>query len=74
VAEYVGAREWHPSQQVRATEQGGLMMTLNVCVDRALQAWILSFGPFARVVAPPHLARTIAEQIEEARALYETHS
>ena len=24
-------------------------MTLDVCLDRALQSWILSFGPFARV-------------------------
>ena len=31
---------------------GGLTLTLDVCLDRALQSWILSFGPFARVVAP----------------------
>ena len=41
-------------------------MTLDVCLDRALQSWILSFGPFARVVAPEALAREIAEQFAEA--------
>jgi hypothetical protein len=45
-------------------------MTLNVCIDRALQSWILSFGPFARVRAPESLAREIAGQFEEARARY----
>ena len=70
VADYVRAREWHPSQTMRDTESGGLHMTLDVCLDRALQSWILSFGPFARVVAPPSLAREIAEQFEEARARY----
>jgi hypothetical protein len=45
-------------------------MTLDVCLDRSLQSWILSFGPFARVIAPAHLARTIAGQIEEAGAQY----
>jgi predicted DNA-binding transcriptional regulator YafY len=70
VADYVRAREWHPSQQVRDGESGALVMTLNVCRDRALQSWILSFGPFARVIAPDALAREIAEQFEEARARY----
>jgi predicted DNA-binding transcriptional regulator YafY len=69
VADYVRAREWHPSQQV--TEANGtLTLTLDVCRDRALQSWILSFGPFARVIAPETLAREIAGQFEEARARY----
>ena len=69
-AEYARAREWHPSQQVRETPNGGVAMVLNVCLDRALQSWILSFGPFARVLSPESLAREVAEQIEEARAQY----
>ena len=74
VTEYVGARQWHPSQKMRPTASGGVAVTLDVCVDRALHSWILSFGPFARVVAPASLAKAIADQIEEARALYEPHT
>jgi predicted DNA-binding transcriptional regulator YafY len=70
VADYVRAREWHPSQVLRQNAAGGLTMTLNVCHDRALQSWILSFGPFARVRSPERLAREIAGQFEEARARY----
>jgi len=70
VADYVRAREWHPSQQIRDGESGGLTVVLDVCLDRALQSWILSFGPFARVTAPDTLARQIAERFEEARARY----
>jgi predicted DNA-binding transcriptional regulator YafY len=70
VAEYVRAREWHASQQVRDVDGGGVAMTLDVCLDRALQSWILSFGPFARVVAPESLAREIAAQLSEAKARY----
>lgn len=69
VADYVRARQWHPSQNLREIE-GGLHMTLDVCLDRALHGWILSFGPFARVIAPDGLAREIARQFEEARAQY----
>jgi predicted DNA-binding transcriptional regulator YafY len=70
VADYVRAREWHPSQQIQDRGDGTLMLTLDVCRDRALQSWILSFGPFARVIAPAALAREIADQFEEARARY----
>ena len=69
-ADYVRSREWHASQQLRDDAAGCLLMTLDVCLDRALRSWILSFGPFARVVAPAALAKEIAEQFEEARARY----
>ncbi|MQA28244.1 MAG: WYL domain-containing protein [Luteitalea sp.] len=70
VADYVKAREWHQTQVVRERPDGSVVMTLDVCLDRALRSWILSFGPFARVVAPPSFAREIAAQFEEARARY----
>ena len=70
VADYVRAREWHPSQRLEQNPAGALRVTLDVCLDRALQSWILSFGPFARVVAPEKLAKDIADQFEEARAQY----
>jgi predicted DNA-binding transcriptional regulator YafY len=70
VADYVRSREWHPSQRLTATESGAVRVTLDVCRDRALHSWILSFGPFARVVAPQALAREIAEQFAEATARY----
>src|SRR5207302_3451911 len=61
-ADYVRARQWHPSQRVSDTPAGGVRVTLNVCIDRALHGWILSFGPFARVVSPERLAHEIAKQ------------
>jgi len=70
VAEYVSARQWHPSHTLESCNDGRVRMTLDVCIDRALHSWILSFGPFARVRAPESLAREIAEQFEEARARY----
>jgi predicted DNA-binding transcriptional regulator YafY len=70
VAGYVRARQWHPSQRLEIAPNGDVLVALDVCLDRALQSWILSFGPFARVKAPAHLAREIADQFEEARARY----
>ena len=52
-------------QQVHLTDAAGSFAS-----DPALQSWILSFGPFARVIAPVSLAHDIAAQFEQARAQY----
>src|SRR4029077_20539826 len=39
VTDYVRAREWHSSQQLRDLDSGGVLMSLDVCLDRALQSW-----------------------------------
>lgn len=70
VADYVRVRAWHQSQVVREEADGTLRLTLDVCRDRALTSWILSFGPFARVIAPETLAGEIAESLHEASARY----
>jgi predicted DNA-binding transcriptional regulator YafY len=70
VADYVRARAWHQSQQISERADGGLRLTLDVCIDRALTSWILSFGPFARVAVPESLAKEIAGQLESAFAQY----
>jgi predicted DNA-binding transcriptional regulator YafY len=70
VADYVRAREWHKSQALTPVADGSVRMTLDVCLDQALKSWILSFGPFAKVLAPESLAREIADQFEKGRALY----
>ena len=74
VADYVLAREWHASQAIAETADGGVRMTLRVCLDQALRSWIMSFGPFARVVAPEELAREIAGQFEQASSRYRARS
>lgn len=70
VAPYVRARVWHASQDVRDNGDGGVRVTMDVCHDWALRSWILSWGPFARVVAPAPLARTIRADLETAGARY----
>ena len=69
-ADYVRARTWHASQEVADTAAGGVRVTLDVCIDRALLGWVLSFGPLARVVSPDGLIHQIAEQIRQAHEQY----
>ena len=70
VAPYVRARVWHASQQVRDEPEGRLKLTMNVCHDWALRSWILSWGPFARVLSPAPLANEIKADLQAAGAHY----
>jgi predicted DNA-binding transcriptional regulator YafY len=70
-AEYVRGFTWHQSQVVRDLTDGAVAVSLHVCIDRALRSWILGFGPLARVVSPPSLARDVADQLNAARAQYQ---
>ncbi len=70
IAEFVQTREWHPTQTWEPHADGGGAMTLNVCVDQALRAWILGFGAMARAVAPAALASDIATSLEDALKRY----
>jgi len=70
VAPYVRARVWHGSQQIRERPDGGLVLSMDVCHDWALRSWILSWGPFARVVSPASVAADVATDLQAARALY----
>ena len=70
VAPYVRARVWHTSQEVRDSGNGGLVLSMNVCHDWALRSWILSWGPFARVVTPTALAREVRADLQAADQRY----
>ena len=66
VAPYVRARVWHASQQLREAAGGTLVLSMNVCHDWALRSWVLSWGPFARVLAPGTLAEEIRSDLQAA--------
>lgn len=70
VAPYIRARVWHSSQQLEDTRGGGVSVTLDVCHDWGLRSWILSWGPFARVVSPAKLAKDIHADLQAAGNRY----
>lgn len=70
VAPYVRARVWHTSQQLREGADGTLVLSMNVCHDWALRSWILSWGRFARVLAPAALATELRSDLQAASERY----
>ena len=71
VAPYIRARVWHPSQTLRESAEGGLVLTLDVCLDVALRSWILSWGSSARVLSPESLTAEIRADLTNATAQYQ---
>ena len=71
-APFVREREWHKSQEITDLAHGRIRLSLNVCNDYALRAWILGFGADARVVSPPALVQDIIEQLDASRLRYAT--
>lgn len=69
-APYVRERQWHTSQAIEDLPDGRIRLTLNVVIDWELQAWVMGFGPAAKVIRPDAFARRIVESLEEARATY----
>ena len=69
-APYVRERQWHASQAIEERADGRIRLTLNVVLDWELQAWVMGFGPAARVITPQAFADRILESLEEARATY----
>jgi predicted DNA-binding transcriptional regulator YafY len=69
-APYVREREFHASQSIEDLPNGRLRLTMNVVTDWELQAWVMGFGPAAKVIEPAAFAQRIVESFEEARATY----
>lgn len=73
-APYVREREWHASQQIADAPDGGVRLTLDVCVDHALRAWVLGFGAAVRVEEPLSLAQEMFETALAVRRRYQRES
>jgi predicted DNA-binding transcriptional regulator YafY len=69
-APYIRERDWHPSQQLTDLPDGGVRLSLDVVIDWGLEAWILGFGPAARVIEPPSLITRVVERLDAARQHY----
>ena len=59
VASYVRSRIWHPSQKVKDVGNGEIVVSMHVGGEFELGAWILSFGPSAKVLSPEKLRHRI---------------
>jgi len=69
-AVHLRTRMWHKSQALDELPNGRLRVTLKVCNDYAVRAWVLGFGPSVQVVTPEGLARDVFEAADATRRRY----
>ena len=67
---YVLERQWHPSQQLEDTEDGGCQLRIWVSEPLEMQPWIRSWGAQVEVLAPNTLRERIAEELRRAADQY----
>jgi len=71
-APYVLTKPLHHSQQVIATREDGVIITLTVQLNYELEREILGFGETVRVLAPDSLQRRIQHKIRRMAEVYAT--
>jgi predicted DNA-binding transcriptional regulator YafY len=65
-APYVREREWHPTQQFRALEDGRLEMTFRAGGEFEIVRWILAWGDAAEVIRPAGLRKEVHARLKAA--------
>jgi proteasome accessory factor B len=69
-AYFVKERSWHPTQAVKLQKDGSVILTMQCGGLDELTAWVLSFGPGARVLSPQALIDNVASQLTAAAKSY----
>ncbi len=69
-AYYVKERKWHPTQKLQPQKDGSVILTMRCGGLDELTAWVLSFGPGAKVLGPQTLIDHVASQLTAAAKSY----
>jgi proteasome accessory factor B len=69
-ASLTSERKWHPSQKMTFRKDGSAEVTMKVGLAPDLEAWIMGWGPRAKVLAPITLRNRIATAMQKAAMQY----
>jgi CRISPR-associated endonuclease/helicase Cas3 len=72
-ARWIRERRWHPGQQVKEQEDGGLILRMTVAGVGDLTRWILGYGSHVEVLAPDWLRGDVASECGRAARIYRDH-
>jgi len=70
LADYIRGRTWHPTQKVKATEDGKILLSMTASGKEEIKAWILGLGPKATVISPQSLREEIKADLSKALEQY----
>ncbi len=70
VAPYIVERDWHPQQKIVKRKDGSIVLEFVTNHISEVKKWVLSWGPGARVLAPPFLVEAITSDLAHALNMY----
>ena len=62
---YIREKKWHPTQQQRDLENGGVELTMHLTSLSEVQRWVMNWCGNAQVISPPELAKSVREAAEK---------
>jgi proteasome accessory factor B len=65
LSEYIQRRKWHSSQQIKKLKDGKILLSLKASGKEEIKAWVLSFGPKAKVRSPLALRKEIEADLQK---------
>lgn len=68
LSDYIQRHTWHSSQKTKKLKDGRILLTMTASGKEEMKAWILSFGPKARLISPVCLREEIKANISQALA------
>jgi predicted DNA-binding transcriptional regulator YafY len=64
VADLIGEKKWHESQQLRELKGGGAELKLKLSSLQEIERWVLSWGGDAKVLKPKELVEAVLQAAE----------
>jgi predicted DNA-binding transcriptional regulator YafY len=71
VAYLLKERQWHSSQRLTRLKNGAVILEMRVGGMEEVCSWVLSWGPYAKVLSPPSLVKMVATELQAAARQYQ---
>jgi len=68
VADWITERQWHPDQKLKRRRNGDVELSFPAKGLFEVQRWVLSWGRWARVLAPRELMMAVGEELKSIHA------
>jgi len=63
-------RTWNKTQRIADHPDGSVTLEMETSGEWEIKRWVLGYGPEAKILAPPELQDSIAEDIRKMQSLY----
>lgn len=70
LAPYISENQWHSTQEIRPSKDGGIHLLMKVSVTPELVRWVLGFGAGVRVKSSESLKEQLRIHLNELKEFY----